>query len=112
MHDMSFALTDDQKALKAAVYDLCKQYSPEYWRDLDAKREYPDAFVSDLTKAGYLAVLIPQEYGGAGVGVLGGPPLLGEVKRPRGDWGAPRPRRCKSWPGRPPPTATSRRPHT
>src|SRR6266568_3793119 len=55
MPDMSFALTDDQKALKAAVYDLCKQYSAEYWRELDAKREYPDAFVSDLTKAGYLA---------------------------------------------------------
>ena len=54
MTDMSFTLTDEQKALKAAVYDLCKQYPPEYWRDLDAKREYPDALVNDLTKAGYL----------------------------------------------------------
>ena len=52
MKDMSFALTDDQKALKAAVYELCKQYPPEYWRDLDAKREYPDALVNDLTKGG------------------------------------------------------------
>ena len=60
MHDMSFALTDDQKALKAAVYELCKQYTPAYWQELDAKREYPDALVNDLTKAGYLAVLIPQ----------------------------------------------------
>src|SRR5260370_14818701 len=81
MADMSFALTDDQKALKAAVYDLCKQYSPEYWRELDAKREYPDAFVSDLTKAGYLAVLIPQEYGGAGGGALGGPLRMEELKQ-------------------------------
>ena len=72
MADMSFALTEEQRALKTAVYELCKQYPPEYWRDLDAKREYPDALVNDLTKAGYLGVLIPQEYGGAGRGVMGG----------------------------------------
>src|SRR5213592_3545700 len=88
MSDMSFALTDDQKALKAAVYDLCKQYSPEYWRDLDAKREYPDAFVSDLTKAGYLAVLIPQEYGGAGLGIMEAALILEEVNRSGGNGGA------------------------
>ena len=46
MADMSFALTDDQKALKAAVYELCKQYPPAYWQELDAKREYPDAIVT------------------------------------------------------------------
>ncbi len=88
MADMSFALTDDQKALKAAVYDLCKQYSPEYWRDLDAKREYPDAFVSDLTKAGYLAVLIPQEYGGAGLGIMEAALILEEINRSGGNGGA------------------------
>src|SRR5260370_20497754 len=91
MADMSFALTDDQKALKAAVYDLCKQYSPEYWRDLDAKREYPDAFVSDLTKAGYLAVLIPQEYGGAGARRSRGPPLPVGGSPPRGEREGPPP---------------------
>jgi acyl-CoA dehydrogenase len=88
MHDMSFALTDDQKALKAAVYDLCKQYSPEYWRDLDAKREYPDAFVSDLTKGGYLGVLIPQEYGGAGLGIMEAALILEEINRSGGNGGA------------------------
>src|SRR2546429_1289132 len=88
MSDMSFALTDDQKALKAAVYDLCKQYSPEYWRDLDAKREYPDAFVSELTKAGYLGVLIPQEYGGAGLGIMEGALILEEINRSGGNAGA------------------------
>src|SRR6266478_99323 len=87
MADMSFALTDDQKALKAAVYDLCKQYSPEYWRDLDAKREYPGAFVSDLTKAGYLAVLIPQEYGGAGLGIMEAALILEEINRSGGNGG-------------------------
>ncbi len=88
MPDMSFALTDDQKALKAAVYDLCKQYSAEYWRELDAKREYPDAFVSDLTKAGYLAVLIPQEYGGAGLGIMEAALILEEINRSGGNGGA------------------------
>src|SRR3970040_2302686 len=85
MTDMSFALTDDQKALKTAVYDLCKQYSPEYWRDLDAKREYPDALVNDLTKAGYLGVLIPQEYGGAGLGIMEGALILEEINRSGGN---------------------------
>ena len=85
MTDMSFALTDDQKALKTAVYDLCKQYSPEYWRDLDAKREYPDALVNDLTKAGYLGVLIPQEFGGAGLGIMEGALILEEINRSGGN---------------------------
>ena len=43
--------TDEQRALKAAVADLCKQYPPEYWRELDAKREYPERFIDEL-KAG------------------------------------------------------------
>src|SRR5215510_8923735 len=88
MHDMSFALTDDQKALKAAVYDLCKQYSPAYWQELDVKREYPEALVNDLTKAGYLAVLIPQEYGGAGLGIMEGALILEEINRSGGNAGA------------------------
>jgi acyl-CoA dehydrogenase len=88
MHDMSFALTDDQKALKAAVAELCKQYAPAYWQELDAKREYPDALVNDLTKAGYLAVLIPQEYGGAGLGIMEGALILEEINRSGGNAGA------------------------
>src|SRR5258705_12788690 len=88
MHDMSFALTDDQKALKAAVAELCKQYAPAYWQELDAKRESPDALVNDLTKAGYLAVLIPQEYGGAGLGIMEGALILEEINRSGGNAGA------------------------
>src|SRR3984893_6134185 len=88
MKDMSFALTDDQRALKTAVYDLCKQYTGEYWRELDAKREYPDALVNDLTKAGYLAVLIPQEYGGAGLGIMEAALILEEINRSGGNAGA------------------------
>src|SRR5262249_58515699 len=85
MHDMSFALTDDQKALKAAVHDLCKQYSPAYWQELDVKREYPAALVNDLTKAGYLAVLIPQEDGGAGLGIMERALILEEINRSGGN---------------------------
>ncbi|HLF49407.1 MAG TPA: acyl-CoA dehydrogenase family protein [Methylomirabilota bacterium] len=85
---MSFALTDEQKALKAAVSDLCKQYPAQYWRDLDTRREYPDAFVNELTKAGYLAVLIPHEYGGAGLGIMEAALILEEINRSGGNAGA------------------------
>ena len=88
MKDMTFALTDDQRALKAAVSELCKKYQPAYWRDLDAKREYPEAFVTELTKAGYLAVLIPQEYGGAGLGIMEAALILEEINRSGGNAGA------------------------
>src|SRR3989442_14915900 len=91
MKDMSFALTDDQRALKTAVYDLCKQYTGEYWRELDTKREYPDAFINDLTKAGYLAVLIPQEYGGAGPRSNEAAPIPEENNPPGGNRGGPPP---------------------
>ena len=85
MKDMTFTLADEQRALKAAVYELCKQYSPQYWRDLDAKREYPEAFVSELTKAGYLAALIPQEYGGAGLGMMEAAIILEEINHSGGN---------------------------
>src|SRR5713101_174787 len=88
MTEMTFTLTEDQRALKAAVYELCKQYPPEYWRELDAKREYPEAFVNELTKAGYLAALIPQEYGGAGLGMMEAAIILEEINRSGGNAGA------------------------
>jgi acyl-CoA dehydrogenase len=88
MSDMTFELTDEQRALKSAVYELCKQYAPEYWRELDAKREYPEAFVNELTKAGYLAALIPQEYGGAGLGMMEAAIILEEINHSGGNAGA------------------------
>ena len=88
MADMTFVLSDEQKALKAAVYDLCKQYPAEYWRDLDSRREYPEAFVNELTKAGYLAVLIPEEYGGGGLGIMEAALILEEIARAGGNPGA------------------------
>jgi acyl-CoA dehydrogenase len=70
------------------VADLCKQYPPEYWRDLDGRREYPERFIDDLTKAGYLAALIPTEYGGAGLGIMEGALILEEINRSGGNGGA------------------------
>jgi len=69
---ITLSLTDEQRALKAGVTEICKKYPGEYWRELDAKREYPEAFVTELTRAGYLAALIPQEYGGFGLSIADG----------------------------------------
>ncbi len=69
---------DSHQDLRAGVRDLCKTFPDAYWRDLDTRREYPEAFVAALTRAGYLAALIPEEFGGAGLGVVGG---LGHSRR-------------------------------
>src|SRR4029077_9115502 len=55
--------------LRRAVRDLCKAFPDSYWRELDARRAYPDAFVAALTGAWYLAALIPEEYCGSGLGI-------------------------------------------
>ncbi len=73
---INLSLTDEQRALRDGVAEVCKRYPGEYWRALDARREYPEAFVNDLTKAGYLAALIPEEYGGAGLGITEGGLIL------------------------------------
>src|SRR5688572_10458932 len=85
---MDIGFTDEQRALKAGVAEICKRYPGEYWRDLDQKREYPEAFVEELTRAGYLAALIPQEYGGAGLGILDGGLILEEINHSGGNAGA------------------------
>jgi acyl-CoA dehydrogenase len=76
MVSMSLTLTDEQRALRAGVAEICKRYPGEYWRQLDRERAYPEAFVTELTRAGYLAALIPQEYGGAGLGIMEGGLIL------------------------------------
>ena len=57
------------KDLRSGVRELCRSFPDTYWRELDARRGYPDTFVKALTDAGYLAALIPEEFGGSGLGV-------------------------------------------
>ena len=79
------ATTDLHQDLRTAVRDLCKAFPDSYWRELDAARAYPDAFVKALTDAGYLAALIPEEYGGSGLGVTEASIILEEVNRSGGN---------------------------
>jgi acyl-CoA dehydrogenase len=79
---------DLHQDLRAGVRDLCKTFPDSYWRDLDARREYPNAFVKALTKAGYLSALIPEEFGGAGLGVSEASVILEEINRSGGNSGA------------------------
>ena len=85
MADIQITLTEEQQALKKAVADLCQLYPGSYWRELDAKREYPEAFVQELSKAGYLAALIPEIYGGSGLGILEGGLILEEINHSGGN---------------------------
>ena len=67
---------------------LCAQFPDEYHREVDAQRAYPEAFVDALTKAGWLAALIPQEYGGSGLGLTEASVIMEEINRTGGNAGA------------------------
>jgi acyl-CoA dehydrogenase len=77
--------TELHQDLRAAVRDLCKAYPDSYWRELDARRAYPAAFVKALTDAGYLAALIPEQFGGSGLGVAEASIILEEINRSGGN---------------------------
>ena len=59
----------DTKQIRESVATICQKYGEEYWRNLDKKKEYPTDFVKEMTTSGFLNILIPQEYGGAGLGL-------------------------------------------
>jgi acyl-CoA dehydrogenase len=80
--------SDNFPELRQAVRALCNKFPPEYWRELDERRAYPEAFVKALTDAGWLAALIPVEYGGSGLGVTEASVILEEVNRSGGNSGA------------------------
>jgi acyl-CoA dehydrogenase len=77
--------TPDQVALRDSVRDVCATFGQKYWRDLDAQRAYPDAFVEALTAAGYLAALIPEHYEGAGLGIADAAIILEEINHSGGN---------------------------
>ena len=74
--------------LRQAVRALCATFPPEYWRRLDEQRAYPEQFVRALTEAGWLSALIPEEYGGSGLGISEASVILEEVNRSGGNSGA------------------------
>ena len=74
--------------IRDAVRDLCAQFPAEYFRKVDAERGYPEAFVEALTRAGWMAALIPQEYGGSGLGLTEASVIMEEINRCGGNSGA------------------------
>src|SRR6202030_2800663 len=72
---------DEYADIRQAVTKLCAQFPGEYWRKLDREMAYPSAFVDALTQAGYLSVLIPEEYGGAGLKLSAAAAILEEIQR-------------------------------
>jgi alkylation response protein AidB-like acyl-CoA dehydrogenase len=78
----------DHADIRAAVRKLCEGFAGEYWRRLDAARAYPTEFVRALTEAGYLAILIPEEHGGAGLGLSAAAAVLEEIQASGGNGAA------------------------
>ena len=78
----------DYPELRDAIRELCASFPDEYFRRIDAERGYPAAFVDALTKAGWLAAMIPQEYGGSGLGLAEASVIMEQINRCGGNAGA------------------------
>jgi acyl-CoA dehydrogenase len=78
----------EHEMIRKSVRTLCERFPEEYWRELDERDAYPTAFVKALTEEGWLSVLIPEEYGGAGLGMKEAGIILEEINRSGGNAGA------------------------
>ena len=81
------ANSDSHEQLRIAVREVCRRFSDDYWRSLDQECAYPDVFVQAMTEAGFLAAIIPREYGGLGLGLTETSIILEEVNRSGGNSG-------------------------
>ncbi|MEM9578240.1 MAG: acyl-CoA dehydrogenase family protein [Pseudomonadota bacterium] len=79
---------EDHQDIREAVRALCATFPADYHRQVDAERGYPEAFVDALTKAGWLAAMIPEEYGGSGLGLTEASIIMEEINRAGGNSGA------------------------
>ncbi len=79
IEDVTFSLADDYPEIRESVRRICEKFPGAYWRDLEARTDYPTAFVAALTEAGYLAALIPEAYGGAGLPLRAAAVVLEEI---------------------------------
>ncbi|WP_110668216.1 acyl-CoA dehydrogenase family protein [Salinicola halophilus] len=86
---MSVAPLDQESldAIRDGVRSVCQNYSAEYWRGIDEQQGFPDAFVTELTEAGWLAAMIPEAFGGSGLGLAEASVILEEVNRCGGNAG-------------------------
>jgi alkylation response protein AidB-like acyl-CoA dehydrogenase len=75
----TLALGEDYAEIRAGARKICAGFPGSYWRQLDERQDYPEAFVAALTKAGYLAALIPESYGGAGLPLRAASAILEEI---------------------------------
>jgi acyl-CoA dehydrogenase len=82
---MDFNLTQEQIQIRDEIRKVCKEFPDSYWREVDRKRDYPDSFVRKLTELGWLAALIPEEYGGSGLGITEASIILEEINRSGGN---------------------------
>ena len=78
----------DYIEIREGIKSLCKEFPPEYHRKIDEDQKYPEEFVDALTKAGWMAALIPEEFGGSGLGLLEASIIMEEINRSGGNSGA------------------------
>lgn len=86
MHDIP--TVDAYQDLREALRDLCSQFDSKYWQAVDEERGYPERFVDALSQAGWLAALIPVEYGGSGLGLVEASVIMEEINRCGGNAGS------------------------
>jgi len=81
---MDFNLTQEQLQIREEIRKVCKEFPDAYWREIDSKKDYPEAFVRKLSELGWLAALIPEEYGGTGLGITEASIILEEINHSGG----------------------------
>jgi acyl-CoA dehydrogenase len=81
---MDFNLTPEQQQIREEIKRVCKDFPDSYWREIDSKKEYPEAFVRKLSELGWLAALIPEEFGGTGLGITEASIILEEINHSGG----------------------------
>ena len=84
---MEKSLSENHQDVRDAVRALCKEYDSAYWQKVDDERAYPVAFVDALTRAGWMAALIPEEYGGSGLSLTVASVIMEEITRSGGNAG-------------------------
>ncbi len=85
---MNFSSDERCREIRDGVRAVCEQFPDEYHRDIDSRRDYPEAFVTALTEAGWLSAMIPEEFGGSGLGLVEASVIMEEINRCGGNAGA------------------------